>query len=59
MGILGYFTLSRKHGVINKVSTDAEGSHVFAFLCSDQFVLNIKSLFGLCVINIPSYLMWI
>lgn len=59
MGTLGYFTLSRKHGVINKVSTDAEGPRVFAFLCSDRFVLNIKPLFGLCVINIPPYLMWI
>lgn len=41
--------------MVNKVGTDAKGAHVFAFLCSYQLILNIKSPCGLCGINITYY----
>lgn len=51
VGILGYFTISRKYQMISKVSVDAKDSYVFIFLCACQVILNIKSPFGLCIIR--------
>lgn len=48
-----------KYQMINKVSTDAKGSHDFVFLFSYQFIWNIKFPFDIYVTNIPSLLVWI
>ena len=42
ISILGCFTLSKTYPVINTVSADAKGSHVFTFLCVYQLILNIE-----------------